>query len=139
MKHPTEVFDEWATIGKDKGMEISHEASVSEILDYALSKLKTVDGNFTFLDVGCGNGWVVDQLSKKENCTISVGIDGAENMIANAKKRQSNAIFYLKDINNLEFKDKFDLVFSMEVFYYLDNPHDVMKKCMVCLIQMDDL
>ena len=128
MKHPTEVFDEWATIGKDKGMEISHEASVSEILDYALSKLKTVDGNFTFLDVGCGNGWVVDQLSKKDNCTISVGIDGAENMIANAKKRQSNAIFHLKDINNLEFKDKFDLVFSMEVFYYLDNPHDVIKK-----------
>ena len=31
MKHPTEVFDEWAIIGKDKGMEASHSASVSEI------------------------------------------------------------------------------------------------------------
>ena len=29
------------TLGKDKGMEISHAASVSEILDYALSRLKT--------------------------------------------------------------------------------------------------
>ena len=70
MEHPTKVFDEWAISGKDKGMEISHADSVSEILDYALSRLKTIDNKFTFLDIGCGNGWVVDKLSKKENCKI---------------------------------------------------------------------
>lgn len=128
MRQPTEVFDEWAIIGKDKGMETSHEASVSEILEYALARVKTVDAKFTFLDVGCGNGWVADQLSNNENCSSSVGIDGAENMIANANKRQSGAIFYLKDFNNFDFKDKFDLIFSMEVFYYLNSPSEVIKR-----------
>ena len=68
MKHPTEVFDEWAISGKDKGMEKSHSASVIEILDYALDKINTGNNQFTFLDIGCGNGWVADRLSKNENC-----------------------------------------------------------------------
>jgi len=128
MKHPTEVFDEWAISGKDKGMETSHSASVSEILDYALARLNTDNNQFTFLDIGCGNGWVANQLAEKENCTLSVGIDGAANMILNANKRQSKAVFFLKDINDIEVEDKFDLIFSMEVLYYLDNPSKIIKK-----------
>ena len=50
MQHPTKIFDEWATLGKDKGMEISHAASVSEILDYAISRIKTESSYFSFLD-----------------------------------------------------------------------------------------
>ena len=128
MKHPTKVFDEWAMSGKDKGMEKSHAASVFEILDYALNKINTKNNQFTFLDIGCGNGWVVEHLSKKDDCTLSIGIDGAENMIINANKRQSRASFLLKDINVFESESKFDLIFSMEVLYYLDNPSKVIKK-----------
>ncbi len=128
MKHPTKVFDEWAMSGKDKGMEKSHAASVFEILDYALNKINTKTNQFTFLDIGCGNGWVVEHLSKKDDCTLSIGIDGAENMIINANKRQSRASFLLKDINVFESESKFDLIFSMEVLYYLDNPSKVIKK-----------
>ena len=51
MKHPTKVFDEWAISGKDKGMEKSHSASVSEILDYALDKMNSGNTQFTFLDI----------------------------------------------------------------------------------------
>ena len=50
MKHPTEVFDEWAIIGKDKGMEASHSASVSEILDFAISQIEKNSTEFKFLD-----------------------------------------------------------------------------------------
>ena len=127
MKHPTEVFDEWAISGKDKGMETSHAVSVSEILKYALARIDTDNNQFTFLDIGCGNGWVATQLSEKENCILSVGIDAAENMILNANKRQSKAVFFLKDINDIEVEDKFDLIFSMEVLYYLENPSDFIK------------
>ena len=67
-------------------MEISHAASVFEILEYALSRLKTENNYFTFLDFGCGNGWVADLVSKVDKCSLSVGVDGAENMILNAKK-----------------------------------------------------
>ena len=127
MQHPTKVFDEWAILGKDKGMENSHAASVSEILDYALSRLKTESDSFTFLDFGCGNGWVADQISKKNNCSFSMGVDGAEHMILNAKNRQSEAVFCLEDLNSLEIDKKFDLIFSMEVLYYLENPSTVIE------------
>ena len=127
MQHPTKVFDEWAILGKDKGMENSHAASVSEILDYALSRLKTESDSFTFLDFGCGNGWVADQISKKNNCSFSMGVDGAENMILNAKNRQSEAVFCLEDLNSFETDKKFDLIFSMEVLYYLENPSTVIE------------
>ena len=127
MKHPTKVFDEWAISGKDKGMEKSHAASVSEILTYALDRLND-NNQFTFLDIGCGNGWVADKLSVNENCSLSIGIDGAENMIINANARRSKASFFLKDINEFELENKFDLIFSMEVLYYLDNPSKVINK-----------
>ena len=128
MQHPIKVFDEWAILGKDKGMENSHAASVSEILDYALSRLKTESDSFTFLDFGCGNGWVADQISKKNNCSFSMGVDGAENMILNAKNRQSEAVFCLEDLNSFEIDKKFDLIFSMEVLYYLENPSIVIDR-----------
>ena len=128
MQHPTKVFDEWAILGKDKGMENSHAASVSEILDYALSRLKAESDSFTFLDFGCGNGWVADQISKKNNCSFSMGVDGAENMILNAKNRQSEAVFCLEDLNSFETVKKFDLIFSMEVLYYLENPSTVIDR-----------
>ena len=126
MKHPTKVFDEWALVGKDEGMEKSHAASVSEILDYALDKLNTKNQQFTFLDIGCGNGWVAEQLSKNKNCKLSWGIDGAENMILNANKRQSKAVFSLNDINDFEIKHKFDQRekngTAIEVRIYAENP-----------------
>ena len=128
MQHPTKVFDEWAILGKDKGMERSHAASVSEILEYALSRLKTKSNNFTFLDFGCGNGWVADRMSKNDKCTLSVGVDGAKNMILNAKSRQSQALFHLVDLDSFKPDRKFDLVFSMEVMYYLENPSIAIEK-----------
>ena len=96
MKHPTEVFDEWAIIGKDKGMEASHSASVSEILDFAISKIGKNSTEFKFLDFGCGNGWVADRLSKNNSCSFSMGIDGAKTMIMNAEKRKGGPSSYLK-------------------------------------------
>ena len=127
MQPPTVVFDEWAILGKDKGMESSHASSVSEILDYAISRVNTNAKNFTFLDFGCGNGWVADQISKNKDCVLSVGIDGAKNMIINANSRNSAADFYLEDLNTFKPKNKFDLIFSMEVLYYLENPSLVIE------------
>ena len=48
-------------------------------------------------------------------------------MIINANERQSKAMFFLKDINDFVLENKFDLVFSMEVLYYLDDPSTVIK------------
>ena len=60
-KAATEVFSQWALIGKDEGMERGHAASVKAMLELALPKVKS---DFSAIDLGCGNGWVVRLLSE---------------------------------------------------------------------------
>ena len=125
MKKATEVFGEWAVKGKDKGMEKSHALPVGAMLDFILPK----KNKFTFLDLGCGNGWVVRKVAKNPLCSRAVGIDGAEKMISNAKSLSKDSTEYiLADIDTFQSVEKYDIIHSMEVLYYLDNPKEVIKK-----------
>jgi 2-polyprenyl-3-methyl-5-hydroxy-6-metoxy-1,4-benzoquinol methylase len=56
MRKATDVFGEWAQTGKDIGMQEGHALSVNEMLAFALKERSEIDKNFSFLDVGCGNG-----------------------------------------------------------------------------------
>tara|TARA_B100000686_G_scaffold46823_1_gene49904 strand:+ start:458 stop:1069 length:612 start_codon:yes stop_codon:yes gene_type:complete len=126
MKKATEVFGEWAVKGKDKGMEKSHALPVGEMLDFTFSKKKN---KFTFLDLGCGNGWVVRKVAKNPLCIRAVGIDGAAKMVSNARSLSSDSTEYiLADIDKYQSKEKYDIIHSMEVLYYLENPKEVIKK-----------
>ena len=125
MKKATEVFGEWAVKGKDKGMEKSHALPVGAMLDFILPK----KNKFTFLDLGCGNGWVVRKVAKNPLCSRAVGIDGAKKMISNAKSLSKDSTEYiLADIDTFQSVEKYDVIHSMEVLYYLNNPKEVIKK-----------
>ena len=127
MKKATEIFGKWAEEGKDIGMETGHANSVNEMLDYALQERSNLEKKFSFLDLGCGNGWVVRNVSKNPLCIKAVGIDGAEQMIINAKKIRGKGNYILADINSYTSPVKFDLIHSMEVLYYLDDPASKIK------------
>ena len=58
MRKATDVFGEWAAKGKDEGMEKNHSSSVKDMIAFATKELK----NFSFIDAGCGNGWVVRNI-----------------------------------------------------------------------------
>ena len=128
MKKATEVFNEWARAGKDRGMEETHAESVMDMLSFAISERQKIGEDFNFLDLGCGNGWVVRKMNKEKLCLNAVGIDGADEMIKNAKSRDQKNEYILADINSFIPKRKFDLIHSMEVLYYLDNPTEVIRK-----------
>ena len=87
MKDAVAVFNEWAEIDKDLGMEKGHADAVTEMLDFALKERHRINNNFTFLDLGCGNGWVVRKVIENPLCINASGIDGAPQMIENAIKR----------------------------------------------------
>ena len=127
MEKAVDVFGKWAEEGKDVGMEKTHAAPVNEMIDFALEERANIGKNFSFLDLGCGNGWVVRNVLKNELCDLAVGIDGAKQMIANAKKRGGNAKYIYEDINFFDSSDKYDLIHSMEVLYYLDDPTEIIK------------
>lgn len=106
-------------------MEREHKKAVRTFLTKANMK-----GSFTFLDVGCGNGWVVRMIAGLDECTSSMGIDVSKMMIKNARaKTESRKEAYLvADIEEWNTRKKFDRVFSMETIYYARSPERFVEK-----------
>ena len=115
MDKTAKYYDKWATIGRSEEMEIGHGTNVNKFLNKI-----TFDKKFTFLDIGCGNGWVVRKMAQIPTCKHAIGIDKSKNMISRAKmKRISKKEKYFQA--ELEFwrnTEKFNVVFSMESLYY---------------------
>ena len=128
MREATDVFGEWAETGKDKGMAEGHRVSVDEMIKFSLDERLHIGKNFSFLDLGCGNGWVVRNVTKNSLCSRAVGIDGAKQMIAKAESSGGDAKYILADINSFNSDEKYDLIHSMEVLYYLEDPALTIKK-----------
>ena len=119
------TFDKWAQNGRDELMEIEHGENVSKFL-----RTISFDKPFTFLDVGCGNGWVVRKIAEEKNCKKSIGIDKSKKMISQAKKKKKDnkEIFIHTDIESLDYKGKFNFIFSMESLYYADSIEVALEK-----------
>ena len=128
MRQPTDVFGEWAEIGKDRGMEDSHAIAVNEMINFALKERLEIGEKFSFLDLGCGNGWVARLAANNALCSQAIGIDGAQQMISNAQSRGGKTKYILADINTFNSPEKYDVIHSMEVLYYLENPADIVKR-----------
>ena len=128
LSNATEIFGKWAEQGKDVGMEKGHASSVNEMLNFALKERINKGKKFSFLDVGCGNGWVVRKVLENILCNRAVGIDGAKQMITNAESNGGNGHYVLANLNSYESEETFDLIHSMEVLYYLENPAETINK-----------
>ena len=120
MRTATDVFSEWADVGKDAGMEKGHAPAVHEILTAAFAEIQSEFSGFTAIDAGCGNGWVVRLLTSMDNCKSAVGVDGAESMIVRACEIDPAGKYIHADLQSWSPETPVDLVHSMEVLYYLD-------------------
>ena len=119
------IFDKWAQNGRAELMEIEHGKNVLKFLQTI-----SFDKPFTFLDVGCGNGWVVRKIAKEEKCKKATGIDKSKKMIQEAIKKTSlkKEEFIHTDIESLKYRGKFDFIFSMESLYYADSIETALEK-----------
>lgn len=115
---PTTVFGEWAERGRDEGMAKGHQQAVDHMIGLVLSDQKA----FSFLDAGCGNGWVVRQVSQHPKCVSAAGVDGAQQMIDKAQNDDSVNSYTCADLDNWKPNSPVDIVHSMEVVYYLKDP-----------------
>jgi 2-polyprenyl-3-methyl-5-hydroxy-6-metoxy-1,4-benzoquinol methylase len=119
MKSPIEVFTKWADEGRDEAMAKGHANSVNAMLDFAYKDLKDT---FTFIDSGCGNGWVVRMVGKHPLCNKAIGVDGSRSMINKSTSMDTNNIYECASLLDWVPDEKADLVLSMEVFYYVNDP-----------------
>ena len=123
MNTPIDVFSEWAKNGKDEGMERHHYQSVMNMINFASSKLS----KYSFIDAGCGNGWVIRKVAEDPKCSKAIGVDGSKNMIDKAKRLDVKNKYYCADLLTWVPNEKADIIHSMEVFYYFENPGNLIK------------
>ena len=124
MISPIDVFNSWVSNGKDEGMEKNHSLAVHSMIQMLIGKSNK---QFSFIDAGCGNGWVVRKINLYDLCSYSIGVDGSKNMIDKAKKIDSTGNYICSDLMKWKPKEKVDFVHSMEVLYYFENPSKLLK------------
>ena len=124
---PNEVFTEWAADGRDVGMEVGHAAAVDEMLAAALS-MPGMAAGFTAVDAGCGNGWLVRKLRAAPGCRAATGVDGSAGMIARARALDPAGSYEIGQLMSWQPAEPVDLVVSMEVLYYLDDPVALLRR-----------
>lgn len=113
-----DLFDDWARHGRGDAMAESHWPFASQALD----RLDLTPASW-FLDIGCGTGAAVCWAARAAPDGRAVGIDASESMIARARAGcvgLPNADFHVADFpaHHTLPLGRFDVVFSMEVFYY---------------------
>lgn len=121
-----EEFDEWATSGRDRGMEERHWHTAK----HALARMPVEPGE-TILDLGTGSGYALRALRETRHCGPSVGLDGSPEMTRNAREyTDDDSIEYVNgDFHDLPFgTDRFDHVWSMEAFYYASAPIETLRE-----------
>ena len=123
-------FDQWARNGKAEEMESGHARSVSRMLDSA-AFARASAGRFTFLDVGCGNGWVVRTVAGRPGCVRSVGIDKSREMIRSAKRNPQNTgkeEYFCADVDGWRYRGRgFDCALAMESIYYAESTESALR------------
>ncbi len=121
---PVNIFSKWAEVGRDEGMAKAHEPAVLEMLEFIYD---TYNSPFSFIDAGCGNGWVVRKILSDSNCKKASGIDGSKKMIEKALLKDPNGNYYCSDLLEWKPNQKVDVVHSMEVLYYFKSPYKLIK------------
>jgi Trans-aconitate methyltransferase len=82
------------------------------------------------LDLGCGDGVLTQILSSKVPKGKVIGIDASKSMIDTAIEiREENLEFRAMDINDMNFKEKFDLIFSNAALHWVKDHKELFYKC----------
>ncbi len=120
----TDVFSEWASKGKDEGMERGHAASVLEMLKFAgIPRTQP----YSAIDVGCGNGWVCRTVASDPMCKHVSGVDGSPTMIEKAVLTDPSGSYFHGYLPEWKPETAVDLLHSMEFLYYLHDPAAMLK------------
>ena len=112
-----ETFDEWATAGRDRGMEERHWHTAKIALE-----MLPVEPGETVLDLGTGSGYALRAL-RERSIGRGYGVDASAEMISNAASYTDDPRigYLLADFEHLPFEPaRIDHAFSMEAIYYAD-------------------
>ena len=109
--------------------DTSREGQYTRFHINELSNMIDLNEGAIVLDVACGNGTLLRELSKKAKIQAN-GIDVSENMIHVAKMRYPNMNFEIKPCYPLEWNDEsIDIITVCCAFHHFDNPQGFVNEC----------
>lgn len=91
-------------------------------------------GNENILDLGCGDGILTEQLSLAVPNGKVLGIDASAGMIKTAGNIKKNNIkFQQADINKINYKNEFDIIFSNAALHWIKNHQKLLENTYIAL------
>jgi trans-aconitate methyltransferase len=85
-------------------------------------------GDERILDLGCGDGALTVELAQLVPNGFVLGIDGSHGMIETARKLETkNPSFKVQDINNLDYENEFDVMFSNATLHWIKDHNRLLK------------
>lgn len=109
--------------------EISPEGRYTSNHKKELIKKVIINDGDTILDVACGNGFLLNELSKKAKVK-AYGIDISENMIKIAGEKYPNCTFLSKDCYPLDFEsESVDVITVSCAFHHFEKPQEFANEC----------
>lgn len=109
--------------------DMSREGQYTRFHIEELSNTIDLSEGDVVLDVACGNGTLLWELSKKAKIQAN-GIDVSENMICAAKMRYPYMSFEVKSCCPLEWSDEsIDIITVCCAFHHFDNPQGFVNEC----------
>ncbi len=94
------------------------------------------------LDLGCGSGILEKCIYDKGYRGSVLAIDASKNMlkIANSLVKNNNCLFALMDLeNDFSLDEKFDVIVSINLFFFLSNKKNFLKKVSKYLSNNDSI
>ena len=107
-----------------------YEQASSHQKEWGLKLIEELElkGNERVLDLGCGDGTLTVQIAGMLTDGNVVGIDASKGMIDVALvKAKDNLRFMLADINDLDFTDEFDIVFSNATLHWVKDHRKLLQ------------
>lgn len=88
--------------------------------------LRHIPTNATILDIGCGGGYLSQQIKRKGNTLY--GLDYAKEAVERAAKRIDHAVVCNMEKENIPWKEEFDVIVFADILEHLQHPQAAIKK-----------
>lgn len=87
-------------------------------------------GTEHILDLGCGDGALTNLLAEQARDGLVIGIDSSKNMIELAREtyKAKNIKFIKMGINDIDFENEFDVIFSNAALHWIKDHHKLLTK-----------